>query len=77
MVALAALFGALAGVGGAVLSSAVERLPAGPTIVLLASAIAVLSLLCAPNRGLIWQRLRAARARRRAARLGEREEPAS
>jgi manganese/zinc/iron transport system permease protein len=63
MVALAALFGALAGVGGALLSGAVEKLPAGPTIVLGASAIAVLSVLFAPHRGLLWRRLRERRAR--------------
>ncbi len=61
MVGLAALFGALAGVGGALLSSAVEKLPAGPTIVLGASAIALFSVLLAPHRGLLWRRLRARR----------------
>lgn len=61
MVAIAAFFGALAGVGGALLSGAVEKLPAGPTIVLLASAIAVVSVLLAPNRGLVWRRLRTRR----------------
>jgi manganese/zinc/iron transport system permease protein len=64
MVALSAAFGALSGVSGAVLSSLTERLPTGPTIVLCISAIALLSMLLAPNRGLIYSRLRALRQRR-------------
>jgi manganese/zinc/iron transport system permease protein len=54
MVALSALFGAGAGVSGAVISSSVQQLPTGPTIVLCISAIVLVSLLFAPNRGLIW-----------------------
>lgn len=54
MTMLAALFGALSGIIGAILSSSVEHLPAGPTIVLTITAIAGVSLLAAPNRGLIW-----------------------
>lgn len=64
MVLLAGLFGAAAGVVGAVLSSSVPRLPTGPTIILVLSAAVVVSLLLAPRRGLLWQRLRLARARR-------------
>lgn len=58
MVGLSAFFGALAGVSGALISSAVTRLPTGPTIVLCISAIVALSLLLAPNRGLVWGWLR-------------------
>ena len=54
MVALAATFGAGSGVGGAVLSASVARLPTGPTIVLCMGAVVVVSLLGAPNRGLLW-----------------------
>jgi manganese/zinc/iron transport system permease protein len=54
MVAVSGLFGALAGVGGALVSSQAARIPTGPTIVLCASAIVFLSLLLAPNRGLAW-----------------------
>jgi manganese/zinc/iron transport system permease protein len=64
MVCLAGAFGALAGVGGAVLSSLVERLPTGPTIVLCLTGIVLVSLLAAPHRGLVWERLRHARSRR-------------
>jgi manganese/zinc/iron transport system permease protein len=65
MVALSAFFGALAGVSGAFLSSAAERLPTGPAVVVCISAIAVLSLLFAPNRGVVWTRIAAARHRQR------------
>ncbi|MBA2384772.1 MAG: metal ABC transporter permease [Actinobacteria bacterium] len=63
--ALAAGFGALAGVTGAVLSSEAERLPTGPTIVLCATALVLVSLLIAPRRGLAWKELRRRRDRRR------------
>lgn len=65
MVALAGLFGALAGVAGAVLSAEAARLPTGPTIVLCATAIVLVSLLFAPRRGLAWRELRGRRDRRR------------
>lgn len=58
MIGLSALFGALAGVSGAAISSVVQRLPTGPTIVLCISAIVAISLLFAPNRGLVWAALR-------------------
>lgn len=65
MVALAGGFGALAGVAGAVLSSITERLPTGPTIVLSLTALVVVSLFLAPNRGLAWEWARERRNRRR------------
>jgi manganese/zinc/iron transport system permease protein len=65
MVALSGLFGALAGVGGALISSGAARLPTGPTIVLCASALVLVSLLFAPNRGLAWAWAREQRNRRR------------
>lgn len=55
MVTISAFFGALAGVGGALVSSLVARLPAGPTIVLCLTAIVIVSLLAAPNRGVVWK----------------------
>lgn len=54
MVALSALFGALSGVIGTYLSTAVSQLPTGPTIVLVMSTIVFISLLFAPNRGIVW-----------------------
>ena len=65
MVVLAAALGALAGVTGAVVSSAAARMPTGPTIVVAASLLVAVSLLFAPNRGLVWGWARDRRARRR------------
>ena len=65
MTALAALFGALAGVAGAVTSAEVSRLPTGPTIVVAATVIVIASLLLAPRRGLVSAALRARAARKR------------
>lgn len=58
MVALAALFGIAAGVGGAVLSAGARGLATGPLVVLIATAIAAVSLLLAPGRGVVWRLLR-------------------
>jgi manganese/zinc/iron transport system permease protein len=65
MLALSAAFGAIAGVAGALLSATGANLPTGPMIVLCLTAIAMLSLLLAPNRGLVWTSVRHRRARRR------------
>jgi manganese/zinc/iron transport system permease protein len=65
MVGLAAFFGALAGITGAVISSTTARLSTGPTIVLCISFIVLLSLFLAPNRGLLWGWARKRRNRRR------------
>lgn len=66
---LAALFGATSGAGGALLSVALSRpavrIPTGPIVVLCASALVLVSLLCAPNRGLVWAAARQLRNRRR------------
>ena len=58
MILLSSMFGALAGIGGAFLSSTLERLPTGPTIVLCMSILVLLSILFATNRGLIWRWLK-------------------
>lgn len=60
LMALAAAFGAAAGVAGALLSATTPRLPTGPTIVLCAATLVVASLLFAPERGLVaaWWRAR-------------------
>ena len=58
MIFLAALFGAIAGISGAVISSLTLRLPTGPTIVLCISAIVLVSMMLAPNRGLFWNWIR-------------------
>lgn len=58
MIGIAALFGAVSGVGGAVISSRNANLPTGPTIVLFVSLIVFASLMLAPNRGLVFRRIR-------------------
>lgn len=62
---LAALFGAVSGVAGAVLSATLERLPTGPTVVLCLAAVTAVSLFLAPRRGLAWSALRELVNRRR------------
>jgi manganese/zinc/iron transport system permease protein len=63
MVLLAAGFGAVAGVSGAIISGALDRMPTGPTIVLAAMLVVVVSLLFAPERGLAWDAVRRRRQR--------------
>lgn len=65
MVLLSALFGAISGVTGAVISSTMTHMPTGPTIVLVVSVIVVISLALAPNRGLVWSYIRERRNRSR------------
>ncbi|MEW6721506.1 MAG: metal ABC transporter permease [Thermodesulfobacteriota bacterium] len=65
MVVVSALFGALAGGSGALASSVTAHLPTGPTIVVCLSAIVIVSLLLAPNRGIVWNWARERANRRR------------
>ncbi|KJF28763.1 hypothetical protein TZ02_01380 [Clostridium aceticum] len=55
MAILSALFGALSGISGAVISSRVSKLPTGPTIVLVGFIIVMFSILFAPKRGILYQ----------------------
>ncbi|WP_412060228.1 metal ABC transporter permease [Rubrivirga sp. IMCC45206] len=64
VVALAGVFGAVSGAGGALLSGATARIPTGPTIVLVASVIVAASLVFAPGRGLLSGVIRSRRNRR-------------
>ena len=64
MVILAAGFGALAGVSGTIISSSTKRIPTGPTIILCATFLVGISIVFAPNRGLIWDGFRQRRNRR-------------
>ncbi len=50
MVLLAGFFGCISAMTGVYVSSIVEHLPTGPTIVVIASVIVFISLLCAPKR---------------------------
>ena len=61
MVVLSAAFGAISGIAGTAASSFVPKLPTGPAIVVCVSVIVILSVLLAPDRGLlrrIYQRRR-------------------
>jgi manganese/zinc/iron transport system permease protein len=58
MVVLAAGFGALASLIGAWISTLGEGLATGPLIVLVMSLFTMISLLLAPERGLIWRHIR-------------------
>lgn len=55
MVILSAIFGAISGLLGTILSSMALKLPTGPMIVIVISGIVILSLTFAPNRGLIYK----------------------
>jgi manganese/zinc/iron transport system permease protein len=63
MLVLAALFGALAGVSGALLSISDAGLPTGPMVILSATAIVIVSLLFGAARGVAWEALRTRRNR--------------
>ena len=58
MVVLAGFFGAFSGVVGTIISSLVERMPTGPSIVLMVSIIVIISIILSPNRGVLWRTLR-------------------
>lgn len=64
MLLLSSLFGATAGFLGSVTSSIIFKLPTGPIIVIYVSVIVILSLFFAPHRGLLWDWIRARRARK-------------
>jgi len=53
MIVLSGAFGMLSGVLGAVSSSLGDRLPTGPMIVSVASVIVIISILAAPDRGIL------------------------
>lgn len=65
MVLLAAAVGALGGVVGALLSAARTGLATGPLVVLVVTAVVILSLAFAPERGVVWGPLRRRREARR------------
>ena len=68
MVIVAGTVGALSGILGTILSSMASSLPTGPVIVLAATVIFIISLVFAPNRGLVSKGLKLYRIRKRVAR---------
>ncbi|NBC33763.1 MAG: metal ABC transporter permease [Alphaproteobacteria bacterium] len=65
MVVLAALFGVVSGVVGALISAAGRNLATGPLIILAATVLVIVSMLLAPERGILWDALRRRRQERR------------
>lgn len=65
MVLLAAAFGAISGLVGVTASSLRAYVATGPIIAVYATSLALLSLLLAPRRGLLWSSIRRAGLRRR------------
>ena len=64
MVALSAAFGGVAGLTGALASSAAPGVATGPAVVLAATSIVIVSLLFAPARGVAWRALERRRRKR-------------
>jgi manganese/zinc/iron transport system permease protein len=58
MVVLAAIFGGVSGLVGTIISSLMTNMPTGPTIVVIISFIVIGSITFAPNRGLLWKKLK-------------------
>lgn len=65
MLVLAGVIGAIVGVTGSLISMEAE-VPTGPVIVLVGFAVALLCILLAPGRGVLWRASRLRRDRRRA-----------
>ena len=55
MCTLAGLFGMASAMGGTIWSTTVQKLPTGPAIIVILSVIVLVSLIFAPNRGILWQ----------------------
>lgn len=58
MAILAGVFGAVSGIVGTIISSSMQKMPTGPSIVLVISFIVLISLIMSPNRGLLWRYVR-------------------
>ena len=55
MIFLAGFFGCCASIIGVYASVVVDHIPTGPAIVVAASCFVFFSLLCAPQRGVVWR----------------------
>jgi manganese/zinc/iron transport system permease protein len=58
MIILSSVFGALSGIIGTIISSSIPKMPTGPIIVIVVTTIAFISMLFAPKRGLVWEKIR-------------------
>lgn len=63
MVILAGIFGAVSGVVGTAISSLIPKMPTGPTVVVCSSVLVLISLLFAPERGIVFRLIRRKRTR--------------
>lgn len=55
MCILAGFFGMISAIGGTIWSTSLPKLPTGPAIIVILSILVLLSLIFAPNRGMLWQ----------------------
>lgn len=58
MVVLAAIFGVVSGITGSLISATARGLATGPLIVLSVTAIVIVSILIAPERGMLWEAIK-------------------
>ncbi len=65
MVILSSCFGAIAGILGTLISAGKNNMPTGPIIVVVITILAFMSLFFAPNRGLVWKKVREYRNKKR------------
>lgn len=75
MMTLSAAFGALSGILGTMLSSLGPRVPTGPVIIIVATGIVFVSILAAPNRGLLWRMIREGRHKTKMEHYGRESAP--
>ena len=64
MIILAAFFGALAGITGTAISASMANMSTGPTIVMVAVILVVLSFIFSPIRGLLFRKIRELKSRK-------------
>ncbi len=64
MVVLAAVFGVVSGLVGALISATGRGLSTGPLVILAATVLVIVSILFAPQRGVIWEEIKRGRDRR-------------
>ena len=55
MCILAGFCGMISAIGGTIWSTSIPKLPTGPAIIVILSILVLLSLIFAPNRGMLWQ----------------------
>jgi len=63
MIGISMIIGVFSGAAGAIASATVEQLPTGPAIVIILTAVTVLSLAFGSARGLVWAGIRRSRTR--------------